>query len=140
MPQSIAEIMTRAPSTVDLTDSAIQAARVMRDDDIGDVLVVRPGGTVFGIVTDRDLALRVVAEGLDPSTVQVEDICSRQVIGVSSRDSIDQAAEKMREHAVRRLPVIDDDQLVGIVSLGDLAIERNPESALADISEAPPNN
>ena len=140
MPQSIAEIMTRAPSTVDLSDSATQAARVMRDDDIGDVLVVRPGGTVFGIVTDRDLALRVVAEGLDPSTVQVEDICSRQVIGVSSRDSIDQAAEKMREHAVRRLPVIDDDQLVGIVSLGDLAIERNPESALADISEAPPNN
>ena len=140
MPQSIAEIMTRAPSTVDLSDSATQTARVMRDDDIGDVLVVRPGGTVFGIVTDRDLALRVVAEGLDPSTVQVEDICSRQVIGVSSRDSIDQAAEKMREHAVRRLPVIDDDQLVGVVSLGDLAIERNPESALADISEAPPNN
>jgi CBS domain-containing protein len=112
----------------------------MRDANIGDVLVTRSDGTVCGIVTDRDLAVNVVAEGKDPNSVTVEDVCNHRIESVTSGDPVDRAVSLMRDHAIRRLPVIDDGNLVGIVSLGDLAMERDPKSALADISEAPPNN
>lgn len=140
MPQSVAEVMTRDPSTVNETALVTDAARVMRDRDIGDVIVMRGDGSVCGIVTDRDLALRVVAEGLDPDSVKVEDICDHRVISIGSSEPAIKAIKLMRDSAIRRLPVIDGDELVGILTLGDLAIDRDPDSALADISEAPPNN
>jgi CBS domain-containing protein len=138
--QTIDQVMTRDPVTVDEGSPVSEAARLMRDSDIGDVLVSRTDGSICGIVTDRDLALNVVAEGADPSTMTVRDVCSHVIESVESGDPVGKAVSKMRENAIRRLPVIDDGKLVGIVTLGDLAIERDPESALANISEAPPNN
>lgn len=138
--QTIDQVMTRDPVTVDEGSPVTEAARRMRDANIGDVLVSRPDGSICGIVTDRDLTLMVVAEGADPNSMTVRDVCSHVIESVKSGDPVGKAVSKMREGAIRRLPVIDDGKLVGIVTLGDLAIERDPESALADISEAPPNN
>ena len=85
------------------------------------------------------MIVRAVADGRDPADVRVEEICSDQLVTLSPQDRIDTAAETMRRHDVRRLPVVDHDRPVGIVSLGDLAIERDEDSALADISAASPN-
>jgi CBS domain-containing protein len=138
--QTIEEVMTRNPLTVDESAPVSEAARIMRDANIGDVLVSRSDGSICGIVTDRDLALNVVAEGNDPASMVVRDVCNHTIESVESGDPVGKAVKLMSERAIRRLPVIDDGRLVGIVSLGDLAIERDPESALANISEAPPNN
>lgn len=138
--QTIQQVMTKDPLTVAETATVSEAARVMRDANIGDVLVTRSDGTVCGIVTDRDLAVNVIAEGKDPNSVTVQDVCNHRLETVAPGDPVDRAVSLMRDHAIRRLPVIDDGNLVGIVSLGDLAMERDPQSALADISEAPPNN
>lgn len=138
--QTIEQVMTKDPLTVAETAMVSEAARVMRDANIGDVLVTRSDGTVCGIVTDRDLAVNVIAEGKDPNSVTVQDVCNHRLESVAPGDPVDRAVSMMRDHAIRRLPVIDDGNLVGIVSLGDLAMERDPQSALADISEAPPNN
>jgi CBS domain-containing protein len=91
-------------------------------------------------VTDRDLALNVVAEGNDPTSMVIRDVCNHNVESVESGDPVAKAVKIMSGSAIRRLPVIDDGRLVGIVTLGDLAMERDPGSALASISEAPPNN
>jgi CBS domain-containing protein len=138
--QTIDQVMTRDPVTVDEDAPVVDAARMMRDANIGDVLVARPDGSVCGIVTDRDLALGVVAEGANPNDMTIRDVCSHVIESVQSGDPVAKAVSKMRENAIRRLPVIDDGKLVGIVTLGDLAVERDPSSALANISEAPPNN
>ena len=141
MSQTISQVMTADPRTVQ-EDAPIQdAARIMREADIGDVIVVRRDESVCGIVTDRDLVVRAVAEGYDPKTATMGDVCRHEaVVSISSSDPVDQAIPLMREHNIRRLPVIDGSRLVGIVTLGDLAIDRDPTSALADISKAPPNN
>jgi CBS domain-containing protein len=140
MPETISDVMTANPWTV--TDQATieEAARVMRDADIGDVIVLDPEGGIKGIVTDRDVVVRAVAKGLDPGTEVVGSICEGDVITVTPEDSAESALDLMRDHKVRRLPVIDDRRLVGIVTLGDLAMDLQPSSTLADISQAPPNN
>lgn len=138
--QTIDEVMTRDPLTVDEGAPVTEAARIMRDANIGDVLVTRPDGSVCGIVTDRDLALNVLAEDNDPGSMVVRDVCNHRIESVASGDPVGRAVQMMSERAIRRLPVIDEGRLVGIVTLGDLAMERDPESALANISEAPPNN
>ena len=138
MAQSISEVMTPNPVTVQSDASIVDAARAMREADVGPVIVLH-GGEVSGIVTDRDIAIRAVAEGRDPSSTTVGEIASRDLTTLSPNDSVDDAVRMMRERAVRRLPVVEGGQAVGIVSIGDLAIERDPDSALADISAAPPN-
>jgi CBS domain-containing protein len=138
MADKIAEVMTPRPLTISPDASVVDAASPMRDADVGDVLVVR-GRELIGIVTDRDIAVRVVARGRDPQTTTVGEICSGEVTAVSSDDDIDHAVTLMRQNALRRLPVVDGGQPVGIVSIGDLAVERDSRSALADISAAPPN-
>ncbi|MCB5179788.1 CBS domain-containing protein [Streptomyces antimicrobicus] len=138
MSQKIREIMTeRLVTTADQMPVA-EAARRMRDEDIGDVLVV-DDGHVKGVVTDRDLVVRVLAEGKEPETTTVGEVCSGDVVTVAPDDDVSKAVELMRSHALRRLPVTENDRLVGIVSLGDLAVERDEQSALADISRAQPN-
>jgi CBS domain-containing protein len=92
-----------------------------------------------GIVTDRDIVVRCVATGADVSQATLAEVCTDALVSVSPDTSIDEAAQMMREMAVRRLPVVERGQAVGIVSIGDLAIEREPRSALADISAAIPN-
>ncbi|MEW2414472.1 CBS domain-containing protein [Streptomyces sp. NPDC046866] len=138
MSQKIREIMTERLVTTAAQVSVAEAARRMRDEDIGDVLVV-DDGHIKGVVTDRDLVVRVLAEGREPEQTTVADVCSGDVVTVSPDDDIEKAVELMRSHALRRLPVTEKDQPVGIVSLGDLAIDRDSTSALADISSAEPN-
>jgi CBS domain-containing protein len=138
--QTISEVMTRDPLTIDAGAPVSDAAQIMRDYNIGDVIVMKDDGGVCGIVTDRDLTLRVIAPGYDPKTLKVEDVCTEELSSITSDQPVTEAVALMRDHAIRRLPVVDDGNLVGVVSLGDLAMERDPRSALADISEAPPNN
>jgi CBS domain-containing protein len=138
MAQTVEEIMTRDPRTVDASDTVVDAARVMSDADIGDVVVLE-GGEVTGIVTDRDIAVRVVAEGRDPSSTAVGEACTTGVETIEPGASVDDALRAMRDKDIRRLPVVDDGRPVGILSLGDLAVEREPDSTLADISAASPD-
>lgn len=137
--QNIQEVMTRNPMTYPASGTIADAARAMRDNDVGDVLVERDG-SVCGIVTDRDIVVRGVAEDCDLNQVSLGDICTETLVTLSPTDSVEDAVRLMRTEALRRLPICDDGKPVGIVSLGDLAVERDPESALADISAARPNS
>ena len=138
MARYLREIMTQNPVTVQTTDSVVAAARSMRDGNIGDVVVVERG-EIQGILTDRDIVVRALAEGRDPARTTVGEICSRELTTLSASDPIGDAVTIMREKAIRRLPVVDGGRPIGIVSLGDLAVERDPESTLGGISAAPPN-
>lgn len=139
MAQKIEEVMTRSPRVLDASATVEEAARCMSTDDIGDV-IVREGDKVCGIVTDRDIAIRVIAEGRSPSSTKLGEICSKDLITLSPTDSIDEAVRLMRERAIRRIPVVQDGQAVGVVSIGDLAIDLDRSSALADVSAAPANH
>jgi CBS domain-containing protein len=131
--------MTRDPRTVSPSDSIVDAARVMNEADIGDVIVAE-GDEIQCIVTDRDIVVRGVAEGRDPQSTSVSDVCTPSLETIEPSASVDDALRKMREADIRRLPVVEDGRPVGIVSLGDLAVEREPDSTLADISAASPDN
>jgi CBS domain-containing protein len=138
MAQSVRDVMTANPIALPATSSVVDAARTMRDANIGNVIVV-DNGRICGIVTDRDITVRGVAEGKDVSSLKLRDICSQEITTLSPMDSVDDAVRLMREKAIRRLPVVEGGKPVGIVSLGDLAVERDPHSALGNISAAPPN-
>ena len=138
MAQSIRDVMTTHPVALQATSSLVDAARAMRDSDIGDVIVVE-NGRICGMVTDRDITVRGVAEGRNISSLTLGDICSRQLTTLSPTDSVDDAILLMREKALRRLPVVEGGKPVGIVSLGDLAVTKDPHSALGNISAAPAN-
>jgi CBS domain-containing protein len=138
MPQQVREIMTSAPVAVGGLTSVSDVAHRMRDEDIGAVLVT-DGDDLRGLVTDRDIVVRVLAEGMDPGDTTVQSACSPDLVTVTPDDEVGDAVELMREHALRRLPVVEGSTPVGIVALGDLAMERDPESALGDISAAAPN-
>jgi signal-transduction protein with cAMP-binding, CBS, and nucleotidyltransferase domain len=129
--------MTPEPIGVHYDQTIADAARVMRDVGVGAMLVVR-GAELAGVVTDRDLVVRGVAAGQLP-TDPVGPLCSDELVGVSVDDDTTEAEQVLRRNAVRRLPVIDDGQVRGMVSLGDLAIANTPGSALADVSKAAPN-
>jgi len=138
--ETVQDVMTTDPISLPASASILAAAQKMRSAAIGDVVVLDDDGSkVYGIVTDRDIVVRGIAEGLDPRTNTLDDICSRVLTTVSPDDSIDTAVSLMREKAIRRLPVVKRGRPVGIVSIGDLAIERDSHSALADVSAAPPN-
>jgi CBS domain-containing protein len=138
MAQHIRELMTPNPVSMPGTASVHEAARAMRDQEIGDVIVIEHH-QVCGIITDRDIAVRIVAEAKDPATTALADICSHSLLTVKSTDSVEHAVRLMRTHTVRRLPVVEEGKAVGIVSLGDLAVERDPDSVLGEISAAPPD-
>jgi CBS domain-containing protein len=138
--QTIRDLMTSDPVVLDASATVSDAARAMKARDIGDVLV-RRDGKLCGIVTDRDLVVRAIAD--DPqgaARIPLGDICTTDIAWVSPDTESDEAIRLMREKAVRRIPVIEGDRPLGIVSLGDLAIARDRESALADISAAPPSH
>ena len=139
MPQVLREVMTPDPKVLPKTATIKEAAELMRDDDIGDVIVVNAHKKLYGIITDRDITIRVIPEGTDPSSVNLEDVATKDVTALGPDATVEEAVRLMREKAIRRLPVVDDGKPVGVVSLGDLAIERDPTSALADISAAPPD-
>jgi CBS domain-containing protein len=139
MAQSIRELMTSDPRTVDASATVAQAAREMRDGDVGSVVVV-DNGSVAGIITDRDIAVRVVAQGLDPDATRVSEAATRDPITLTVDQTVEDAIGLVRERNVRRILVVQDGRPAGIVSLGDLAIERDTTSALADIASEPANN
>jgi CBS domain-containing protein len=134
----VRDIMTPAPVGVYYSQTIGETARIMRDTQVGAVLVVNDGA-LSGVVTDRDLVLRGLAEGEGPDS-PVGPLCSGDLIGVAADADFYQAEQLMREHAVRRLPVINDGQVVGIVSMGDLAITAEADSPLAAVSRAQPNS
>ncbi|MFD3531395.1 CBS domain-containing protein [Streptomyces sp. NPDC058664] len=138
MTQKIRDIMTESLVTVGQETTVHDTAIRMRDENIGNVLVM-DDGRLRGLVTDRDLVVRALAEGKDPDRCTVGEVCSGDLVTVGPDEDVGRAVELMRDHALRRLPVMAEDRPVGIVSLGDLAIERDEDSALADISVAKPH-
>ena len=137
--KTVGELMTRDPVMVEPTSTVKDAARVMRDRDIGAVLVADKGQLV-GLLTDRDIVVRGIADKDDPSSLKVMDIVSKEVETVKPNDPVEQVVRTMRSKALRRMPVVDDrGKPVGMVAIGDLAVELDSRSALADISAADPN-
>lgn len=135
----ISEIMTSDFEMIDSTKSLTDAAREMKSLNVG-ALPVRDGTTLIGIVTDRDIVIRGLAQGQNPDTTQVKDIVSPEVVYCFDDDSVEDAVRLMEDHQVRRLIVCDHDRTpVGIVSLGDLAVKTEDEGlygeALERISE-----
>jgi CBS domain-containing protein len=138
--ETVKDVMTTNVVYLPSETTLAEAARTMREQDIGDV-VVADGPQLTGLVTDRDIVVRAVAERFDPATTTIGEIVTKDLITVKPDDSVQSAALLMRDHAVRRVLVCDETQgLVGIVSIGDLAQEIDPESVLGGISKATPNN
>ena len=135
----IREVMTADPHAVSVTSTLQEAARRMAKGAIGNVLVEDTTGHVAGIVTDRDLAIRAVAEGLDPTTATVQEVLTADIVTLAPTDSVQDAMQTMRARDIRRLPVVEDGRAIGIVSLGDISIETEPGSVLSDISTATPD-
>lgn len=138
MAKTIRQLMTTGPVTVEDEASLQRVAAAMRDMDIGNVLVTHDG-KLRGVVTDRDIVVRAIAGELDPKATTAADIVSDELVTVGPDDADEDAVRLMREHAVRRLPVVEDGIPIGIVSLGDLALDKDPDSALGQISAEPPN-
>jgi CBS domain-containing protein len=139
MAQRINEVMTHDPVTVSGDATLVEAAKAMAQQDIGPVLV-EDGGRLFGILTDRDIVVRAIAEGRDPGSTTAREVCTESVVSLTPDQTVDEAIRLMREHDVRRVPVVQDGRPAGVISIGDLAVERDTDSALADISAASPNN
>ena len=135
----VRDIMTKDPETVGPGTYIGDVAKMMRDLDVGIIPVVSDGD-LKGVITDRDITIRVTAAGLSPFEVTVQDFISPNPVSISPNDDVEKARELMSEHQIRRLLVTDGDKLVGIVSLGDLATKDQTEDAatgevLEDISE-----
>jgi len=137
MAQTISDVMTPDPVVLAPTTSLTEAAARMRDLGIGDVLVA-DDEQLRGLVTDRDIVVRAVADGCDPNTTTLAEVCTAEVWALDPDSSIDEAIRLMGENAIRRLPVVELGRPVGIVAIGDLAVQLDPTSALADISAAAP--
>jgi CBS domain-containing protein len=138
MDKKVRDIMTPDPVGVYYEQTLSETARVMRDGGVGAVLVVN-GDTLSGVVTDRDLVVRGLAEGMGPDS-PVGPLCSAKLVGVEADADVADAERLMGENAVRRLPVVDAGQIVGIVSMGDLVTSAgDAESPLSALSKADPN-
>jgi CBS domain-containing protein len=121
MAKAIREVMTQNPSTIEASQTIIEAAKLMRDEDVGIVPIV-DGQKLIGTITDRDIAIRVIAEGKDPQTTNVNEIASSNLVTVDPEQDLDEALRLMASHQVRRLPVVEEDgRLVGIVAQADVA-------------------
>ena len=139
MATSINEVMTHDPRTVSADSTLTDAARFMREDDVG-ALVVEREGSIAGIVTDRDIVVGAIADGRDPSSTPVGDVASQNVVTVTPDRDVEDVRRLMREHDVRRIVVEQGGRAAGIVALGDLAVHGDAEAELTDISAASPNN
>jgi CBS domain-containing protein len=124
MAQTVRDIMTSNPTTVEPDASVVEAGRLMASEDVGSLPVV-DGDRLVGVVTDRDIAVRVVAEGRDPNTTTVREIASRDPVTVEPDEDLDEALSEMARNQVRRLPVVEGDRLVGIVAQADVAEEAS---------------
>jgi CBS domain-containing protein len=137
MAESIRDVMTSNPRSLESGSSAVDAARLMRDQDVG-ILPIVEGDKLVGTVTDRDIVNRVVAEGKAPESVTVGEIASRELVTIDPQQDLDDALRLMARHQVRRLPVVEDDgTLVGVVAQKDVAMhasEAQTGEVVEDIS------
>lgn len=124
MAKNVKDVMTSNPATVQADATVVEAARIMRDQDTGIVPVVE-NERLSGTLTDRDIAVRVVAEGREPESTTVREIASTDVVSVEPEQDLSEALRLMAEHQVRRLPVVENDRLVGIVAQADVAREAD---------------
>lgn len=136
--KTVRDLMSSSVVALDSRASVNEAAHRMKAASVGDVVVTQ-GGSIHGILTDRDIVVRCLAEDKNPDATEVGSICTKKLMTLSPDASIDEAIRMMETHAVRRLPVVDGDRAVGVVSIGDLAVDRDRTSALGQISDAPPN-
>jgi CBS domain-containing protein len=121
MAETIRDVMTRNPTTLESSSSAVEAARAMRDENVGLIPIVE-GGRLIGTVTDRDIAVRIVAEGKSPDRIHVGEIASRKLVTIDAAQELDEALRLMAKHQMRRLPVVEKDgKLIGIVAQADVA-------------------
>src|SRR5213593_4067302 len=124
MPQNIRDVMTSNPCTIDAEKSVAYAAKMMLQEDVGLAPIVE-GDRLIGMLTDRDIATRVAAEGRNPDQVKVRDVASKQLITIAPGQDLDEALQKMAHHQVRRLPVVEEDgRLVGVVAQADIARDK----------------
>ena len=133
------DIMSAAPVCMAPGEPVSAAAKAMKQHGIGTVLVLADG-RLNGLVTDRDITVRVLAENRDPRATRIGDICSSELVVLGPDDDVAEATQLVRERAVRRIPVLQDGIPVGVVSIGDLALEKDATSALSGVSSAPPNS
>jgi CBS domain-containing protein len=121
MAKTVREVMTSKLCSIDTDKSIVYAAKMMRDEDVGIAPIVE-GDRLVGVLTDRDIAVRVVAEGRDPEQVKVTEVASRDVVTLDPQQDLDEALRLMAQHQVRRLPVVEEDgRLVGVVAQADVA-------------------
>lgn len=137
--KTLSQVMTTDPISLTHDQTVTDAATRMARSDVGSVLVQRDGD-LLGIVTDRDLVVRCLADGKDPAQVKLDSLCTDELVTMAPDSSLKDAVDTMREKKVRRVPVVENGHAVGIVSLGDLAVMLDRESALGEISAAPSNN
>ena len=137
--RKVRDIMSAAPVCMAPGESVSAAARAMKQQEIGTVLVLTDGRP-SGLVTDRDITVRVLAEDRDPRTTAIGDICGSELVVLGPDDDLAQASRLVRDHAVRRIPVLQDGTPVGVVVVGDLALESGATSVLSGMSSAPPND
>jgi CBS domain-containing protein len=123
MAKKVSEAMTPGVQSVTLTQSLADAAEIMKQDDVGSLPVVDGDRRLVGILTDRDIVLRAVAERVDPQSVKVGDVASRDLVTVEPEQDLDEALFLMAQHRVRRLPVVEQDRLVGVLAQADAAID-----------------
>jgi CBS domain-containing protein len=140
----VRDVMTANPESVSERDSLRDVARIMKDRDTGVVPVV-DGRKIIGLITDRDIVVRGLADGKDLENARVADLMSRQVRSVREDTPVNEALELMSRAEIRRVPVVNqNDELVGIVSLGDISINTDKDhkvgKTVESISQAPPNN
>jgi CBS domain-containing protein len=126
MANSVRDAMTENPSPIEASASVVEAARLMREEDIGS-LPITDGGKLVGLITDRDITTMVVAEGADPEATSAGDVSSRDPVSVGPDKNIEEALQLMARNQVRRLPVVENDGLVGIVAQADIALKENQE-------------
>src|SRR5579859_311639 len=138
MTRKVREIMSAAPVCMAATESVSAAAMAMKERGIGTVLVLS-GGRFSGLVTDRDITIRVLAEDRDPRITCLGDISGSELAVLSPDDDVEAATRIVRDRAVRRLAVIADGTPVGVVSIGDLALDQDQRSALPQIPAPGPN-
>jgi CBS domain-containing protein len=124
---TVSQAMTATPRSIESSESVVQAARLMASEDVGSLPVVE-GDQLVGIVTDRDLVLQVLAKDLDPSKVTISEVASENPVVAKPDEPLDSALQRMAQEQVRRLPVVDDGRLVGILAQADVAREARPAS------------
>ena len=125
MAKTVREVMTSNPCSIDAGKTVAYAAKMMRDEDVGIAPIVE-GDRLVGVLTDRDIAVRVVADGRDPEQVKVTEVASRDVVTLDPQQDLDEALRLMARNQVRRLPVVEEDgRLAGVVAQADVAQEAD---------------